>query len=75
MTDYQHRLGGEIKYYSSLRKALRNTPYAKVSFDVDGGRLLLFGDGTWEYWDEDGVWSAAGHKPWFAEESNETRRT
>lgn len=41
-----------MEYHESFLEALREE-YDKISFGVDGGRLILRSDGTWDYLNAD----------------------
>lgn len=45
---FQRRSCGVLEYHESFLEALREE-YDKISFGVDGGRLILRSDGTWDY--------------------------
>lgn len=46
---FQRRVDGELTLWSSFQEAISG-PYDKVSFDLEGNRLILRKDGSWEYW-------------------------
>ena len=52
--EYQRRYGGMIEHHSSFHHVL-SRPFDKISFALENGRLILRGDGTWEYWDQGGI--------------------
>lgn len=67
---FQRRTDGDCSLWSSFKEALAG-PYDKVSFDVEGGRLILRSDGTWEYWTEGGRIVNGGYKRWAEEQNTE----
>ena len=63
---YQTRLNGICIEHTTLEAALK-TLSEKVSFTVDGHRVILRADGTWEVWTKEGVYTADRFRSWLNE--------